>query len=157
MKLLLKVVLGAVIVFAVLGFVATWAAERGLNQQKFAEGKVPDPLPDGLYSGFNSWQGPWIGKEFDAENSSGINVFRKDGSEVRKYPFKTSAGKGLRDNVDVFKLDYNHSGAPFWLRPVLDEIVEIAPGRYLGKAHVRIPGLRVTLGYFTLEKEASSR
>lgn len=156
-KLFLKITLGAVIVFAVLGFAATWMSERGLNQQKFTQGKVPDPLPDGLYAGFNSWQGPWIGKEFDAKSSAGINVFKKSGAEIRKYPFKISVDKGLRDDIEVLKVDYNHPDAPFWLRPALDEIVEIAPGRYLGKLHFRIPGLYMTLGYFILEKEVRLR
>jgi hypothetical protein len=62
-------------------------------------------------------------------------------------------GKGLRDKEkEVLKLNYNLPQNPFFLRPVMDEIVEVEPGKYLGKVHYRLwSNFAVTLGYFELE------
>ncbi len=121
------------------------------NQKLFLSGKVPDPNPNGFYKG--SLDGPktfWQGKKFDAASSTGINLIGS--KEV--YPFKTYVAKGLKDkNLDVLKIDYNIPENPFWIRLILDEIVQISPNNYLGKVHLKIiPGLPFTLGYFRLEK-----
>ena len=70
------------------------------------------------------------------------------------YPFKTYFGPGLRDHgVETMKIDYQLPTVPFYARPILDEIVEVSPGKYLGKIHYRlIPGFPFTIGYFWLEK-----
>jgi hypothetical protein len=55
--------------------------------------------------------------------------------------------------LDVFKIDYNIKGNPLWLRRILDEVVEVEPGKLLGKVHVRwILGITFTAGFFELEK-----
>jgi hypothetical protein len=132
------------------GLYQTHKAERDPHNAKFRDGSLPRPLPNGFFPGTTP-SGPqesWQGKVFDRQKQTGINRF-KDG---QKYVFKTSPAPGLRDkNTQVLRLDYKQAGNPFWLRFIVDEIVEIAPGHYLGKVHLKvIPGLTFTLSYFEL-------
>ncbi len=113
---------------------------------------------------------PWRGKAFDAAAQSGINLFSAASKPlirpfdpavheysrpdlVRAYPFRTYPAPGVidRDRL-VLKIDYDFPANPFGpIRRVLDELVEVAPGYYLGKAHLRLPGHWRTIAYFTLE------
>ncbi|TSC66197.1 MAG: hypothetical protein CEO21_242, partial [Microgenomates group bacterium Gr01-1014_80] len=82
----------------------------------------------------------------------GINIFKDTDGNQERYPFKTYTGKGLQDNKEVLKIDYSANKDPWWLRFILDEIVETAPGKYLGKVHIQVlPGTGFSLGYFKLE------
>ena len=124
---------------------------RSADQQLFIAGAVPNPLPDGLYKGSAAgYKGSWQGKKFDAANKSGINLF----GDKEVYPFSMWVGAGLTDkNIDVLKIDYNIPSNPFWLRPVLDEVVQIQPGVLLGKLQLRlIPGLPLSILFFRLTK-----
>ncbi len=142
------------------GFYRTYLTQTSPSQKIFLEGSVPKNL-SGFYPGTvvtnKSYQGPvktytgsWKGKIFNSTDSAGINKM-KDGE---KYPFKTYTAKGIQDkNLDVLKIDYNIEGNPWWLRTILDELVEVGPNKYLGKVHIRLlPGLTFTVGYFKLEK-----
>jgi hypothetical protein len=149
------VVVVLVLASIVLGIARTWQEEHSENQKLFSSGSAPNPMPDGFYSG--SVPGhtfSWQGKKFFAASSTGINVFTSGSTTEEKYPFVTSIGKGVRDTTrDVLKIDYDIPSNPFWLRPILDEILQIAPGQYLGKLQLRIiPGFPFTLGYFELKK-----
>ena len=131
------------------GLYRNWKVQSSPNQKIFSEGKVPNPLPNGQYKGrVTGYNGSWKGKKFIASSSSGINLI----DNTEKYPFKTYIGKGLQDHqLDILKIDYNIPQNPFWLHFILDEIVQTAPGKFLGKVHINlIPGLPFTLGYFTL-------
>jgi len=132
-------------------FFRTYRSEASENQKLFLTGKIPSPIPEGFYKGTTEIsQKSWQGKTFYSASSTGINTF--DGEQ--KYPFNTSQGKGLTDpELDVLKIDYKNGQNPFWVAPVLDEIVEVAPGKYLGTMHYRlIPGFPFVLGFFQLEK-----
>ena len=112
---------------------------------------------------------PWRGKVFDAATHSGRNLFiarskllirpfdpavRDDRPGlVSAYPFATSSGPGVIDrDREVLKIDYDLSTNPFGpIRRVLDELVEVAPGYYLGKAHLRVRGHWRTVAYFVLQ------
>lgn len=116
---------------------------------------------------------PWKGKTFDAASQTGDNIFSKaevpiarvlwpfyrgivpDGAEaVRAFKFKTYSGPGLRDpQQQVFKIDYASPDNPaLSIRRVLDEIVQIKEGVFLGKAHLRWWwGNWTTVAYFKLE------
>jgi hypothetical protein len=105
---------------------------------------------------------PWLGKYFDAENETGDNVFvdnawsRMTGrlgwpeyrvpsddppGTTRVFPFRTSEAYGIEDpETRVLRIDYTHSPNPLPVRRVVDEIVELPGGYYLGKAHMK--GLR---------------
>ncbi len=155
-KILLGFAFLALVLTIIIGVLRTWHTERSLNQQVFLRGTVPNPLPDGLYRGtVPGYTVSWLGKKFNAANSKGSNIFN-DGNGVRgeRYPFITSVGRGLHDNnLNVLKIDYDTPGNPLWLRFLVDEIVEIAPDKYLGKLHARIiPGYPFALGYFELER-----
>lgn len=125
------------------------------SQKIFLSGKLPEKSPDGDYKGIvKNLKTSWRGKSINAKNSSGINNFLENGNMTKKYPFKTYTGRGIQDKKkEVFKIDYNISGNPLWLRFILDEIVQTENNTFLGKVHIRIlPGLAFSLGYFTLEK-----
>lgn len=152
----IRLFIGLLLLAMFLGVWRTWQVEKSPNQALFVGGHAPTPAPDGLYHGtVPGRKVSWLGKKFDAAKSSGINVF-DDGNGVKgeRYPFTTSYTKGVRDkNVDVLAINYNVSANPVWLRFILDEVVEVAPGEYLGKLHLRIiPGYPFTLGYFKLLK-----
>ncbi len=138
------------------GVIRTLMMARGEDQDLFLASTTPAPLPDGFYVGdAGSLSGPWLGKRFDRANSSGINLFSQRGQEREAYPFRTSIEKGLRDtHMDVLKIDYDIDGNPFWLRPALDEMVQVQPGLLLGKLHYRlIPGYPFTITFFRLEMQ----
>jgi hypothetical protein len=122
------------------------------DQTHFTNGTVMD-LPNGFYAG--SVAGPpvsWKGKKFDVSHSTGINVLTGPNGNVEKYPFITSVGPGVHDNKQVIRIDYDVPQNPLWLRPILDELVEVTPGEYLGKMQLRIiPAFPFTLTYFTLK------
>lgn len=145
----------AFIIFAS-GAWRTWQIQHDSRAKTFLGGTLPNPKPDGLYSGTVSGQKvSWLGKKFNSASSTGVNVF-DDGGAIKgeRYPFITSVGRGLVDsNLYVLKIDYNIPGNPFWLRFILDEIVQVAPNEYLGKLEVRIiPGYPFALAYFELKK-----
>ncbi len=153
---LLKLLILLLLTIVVVGFLRTWQVQNDLRQKMFLGGSIPAPPLDGFYKGTVSGQEfSWLGKKFDSKNSTGINVFN-DGfnSKNERYPFTTYAGKGLLDkNVDVLKIDYNVPANPFWLRFVLDEVVQIKTGAYRGKMELRIiPGFPFGVLYFELEK-----
>lgn len=124
------------------------------NQSIFSGTVAPTTLPDGLYAGtVNGPQGSWLGKIFIAAEHRGINNFMDAGKTVQKYPFTLSIGEGVHDRKNVIQVDYDLPENPFWLRPCLDELVELSPGEYLGKLNIRIfPGYPFTLTYFRLHQ-----
>lgn len=143
-----------VLLFINFGVVRSMQVQSSGNQKIFSEGKVPQILPDGFYKGsVGDFATPWLGKKFDRAASTGINVFLENGKIKEAFPFKTYIGKGLQDkNLSVIKIDYSKS-EPWWVRFVIDEIVEIKPNVFLGKVHIIfIPGLPFTIGYFRLEQ-----
>jgi len=100
---------------------------------------------------------PWLGKSFDPVISRGNNIFTlasrkrvqrwlpgyrgtvEDGpSTFHAFAFKTNTGPGKVDrDRQVLKIDYNLPENPaLTIRRVLDELVEVADGLYLGKAFV---------------------
>lgn len=150
----IKVLFGLVVVLVLVSLLRTWQIEHSDNQAVFSQGQSPKIAPNGLYTGtVEGRKVSWRGKKFDADNHAGINIFENaQGNQVEKYSFVTAYGQGVRDkNLEVFKIDYDIASNPFWLRVILDEIVQISPIEYLGKVHVRIiPGLPFTFGYFKL-------
>jgi hypothetical protein len=137
------------------------------------------PRPDGRYDGelvamstgllsdpFFEWLTrlylPWLGKTFNAAESTGDNVFVNNAmaraaeklgwpeyrvasddppNTVRVFPFQTSVAPGVEDpGVSVLKIDYGDPRNPLPIRRITDEAVELPGGYILGKAHMR--GLR---------------
>ena len=103
---------------------------------------------------------PWQGKVFDAARTHGDNIFTRDSlaparvlwpfhrryrddspTTYRAFDVRTSVGPSRQDaDLEVLRLDYNLPANPrlfVTIRRVLDEVVQVADGYYLGKAYVR--------------------
>ena len=120
---------------------------------------------------------PWKGKTFDAAQSRGDNIFTRDslllahvywplyrgyaddGPETyRAFAFRTCLAPGLADpDCQVLKIDYDLPENPaLSIRRVLDELVQLADGVYLGKAHVKWWwGAWQPVAYFSLSRSLS--
>ncbi|MBS1792164.1 MAG: hypothetical protein JST85_30940 [Acidobacteria bacterium] len=167
-------VAGAIAAILILGSLITVLVERSPYHKLFTQGRIPEAL-EGFHPGMAhvlfDKQTPWLGKHFDSQQQIGYNVFTPLGAKIlkfaspfyrkfsvneegntRAYYFKTWVGKGKKDRqLGVFKLDYDTPENPLFIRIILDEVVEIAPEKYLGKIHVKfLPGFFVTIGYFGL-------
>lgn len=142
------IVLGVVIVIMIATFIWNWTVESQPANKAFLNGKQPSPALNGPYKGTWGNTTSWKGKEFDAAKNTGLNII--DGT--KKYPFETSTAKSLHSDQQVLKLNYNVSGNPLWLRFIVDEVVQTAPGKYQGKVYFYIPMLALTVTYFQLEK-----
>jgi hypothetical protein len=154
MFFVLKVVVALIVIVLVLAFARSWQVESSENQKIFAANAAPQPALDGLYSGSVSTpvKVTWLGKKFNAASSTGINVFDDgQGGQHEGYPFATSVA--TNGTSTVLNIDYAHPDNPFWIRPILDQLVQVAPGEYLGKLTVRlVPGYPMSLGFFQLKK-----
>jgi hypothetical protein len=148
--ILVTLLFTALAIIFILGTYRTIKTQTSGNQNIFLSGKIPDKMPDGLYKGsVTGLKTSWKGKKFDSKTGMGINVFETN----ENYPFKFYTAQGLQDNKQVIKIDYNLPENPLWLRFIVDEIVEVKPGKYLGKLHIQLfPDLVASLGYFSLEK-----
>lgn len=114
---------------------------------------------------------PWLGKSFDPSTDSGVNVLipsargpmrvlwrsyvpeRELADRIEAFPFRTRIAPGEVDpDVDVLKIDYDFEANPsFVIRRILDELVRVDDGFYLGKVLFRRQGAWATIGYFSLE------
>jgi hypothetical protein len=122
---------------------------------------------------------PWLGKRFDAETQTGDNVmlpsarlpsklfwpsyrFRRlsDGCYAA-FRFRTYSGAGALDQERrVLKIDYDWDENPSLLiRDILDELVQVVPDVFLGRALLRRGEPAHTswrlVGYFALRSGAS--
>lgn len=168
---------GAIAVWLIWFALVTFLVGKSRRQAEFLKGTLPDPAPCGFHRGSAYLLGggpvPWLGKSFESEKSLGFNIFTPAGAALLKiltpfykdfrkntdgntdaYYFKTSTGTGFKDqSVQTFKLDYNSAENPFLIRIILDEIVQTAPGEFLGKVHLKVfPGYFATIGFFGLKK-----
>ena len=136
----------------------------------FAEGRLPDPPPDGRYRGdvlrltlapgvdealrgaLRRWP-PWLGKRFDADAGRGENVFssRLVRAVVDSAPFETSTGpSAMPPGRDVLRIDYRGAGNPPPVRAILDEVVDVGDGVLLGHALLRAGARPRRLAWFCL-------
>jgi hypothetical protein len=123
------------------------------NETIYTQGKFPGFL-HGLYSGsIDGIDVSWKGKYFE-KDALGINIFNEKGQETKAYPFKVYQSKGIYNkNLETLKIDYNLKENSFFVRLILDELVEVHQEKYLGKVFLRIlPGRPFFLGYFHLQK-----
>jgi hypothetical protein len=118
---------------------------------------------------------PWKGKSFSPASSIGLNRFARSAriplksvfpsyipefvgpDRVEAFPFRTRvAPGGLDPNVQVLKIDYDFEANPsFVIRRILDELVQVAPGRYLGKVLFRIGDRFHPIGFFSLRSDST--
>lgn len=148
--ILLAATLLLVIGGTVMGAIKSYQTNKHPDNDRFISGNYPSMPLDGKYQG--SWMGnqtTWQGKEFFAASNAGINNF----TDGQRYRFKTYKAQSISSGQEVLKIDYDIPGNPFWVRRIVDELVEVDPGKYQGKVYVKyLPGLTFTLTYFTLEK-----
>jgi hypothetical protein len=115
---------------------------------------------------------PWLGKSFDPGAGEGFNVLtraalgpmkvlwpgykplREHGDRVDAFRFKTRVAPGALDpKTDVLKIDYDIEENPATIiQHVLDELVEIDDGLYLGKVLYRVGSRFRRIGFFALER-----
>jgi hypothetical protein len=115
---------------------------------------------------------PWLGKKFDAQAGRGVNLLTASARKPMKllwpsyepdhiyadrieaFPFSTRVDVGAVDpGLQVLKVDYDFDANPtFIIRRVLDELVDVGDGMYLGKVLYRLRGRFHLIGFFTLEK-----
>ncbi len=115
---------------------------------------------------------PWLGKSFDPERSAGVNVLTRAAKAPMKtlwpsytperelddrfecFPFRTRVAPGEVDpEVDVLKIDYDFDANPsFVIRHILDELVDIGDGTYLGKILYRTTNGFRPIGFFSLQR-----
>jgi hypothetical protein len=157
----------------------------------FRDGWVPDPPPDGAYTGelvavdiapglsallewlASLWM-PWKGKSLIRAEGRGVNIFGRgsrlamrllfpfyrgmvdhDAQSFRAFVFETSLADGMVDpDRRVFRIDYDRPDNPaLTIRRIVDEIVQVADGVYLGKIHFKWWWGRWTMvGYFSLRR-----
>lgn len=133
---------------------------------------VVTPFVTALQERYRLWQG----KRFDLATGSGDNVLSNDVSPAlrlflplyrgrrpdtettfRALQFRTYIAPALFDpDTPVLKIDYDIPGNPsLTIRRVLDELVELADGYYLGRAYVRWWGLGWRrVAYFSLRMDS---
>jgi len=168
-------VIAALVLWAAWFVLLTWLVGKSKRQEQFLAGTLPSP--EGFYNGKAYLLGggpvPWLGKSFDGAKNIGFNIFTPGGGRLlkiftplykrfssnedgntRAYYFKTSTGIGFKDKaIKTFKLDYDSPENPFLIRIILDEMVELESGEYLGKVHMKVlPGYYATIGFFGLQK-----
>jgi hypothetical protein len=130
-----------------------------------------------LLQGLLSARMPWKGKTFNAVNSHGDNVFDRSSfllahvlwpfyrgyqhdtqQTYRAFTFQTYIAPGKDDpDMQVLKIDYDLPGNPSTsIRRVLDELVQVQTGYYLGKAHLKWWwGKWQMVAYFSLRATAN--
>jgi hypothetical protein len=128
----------------------------------------------------SAWM-PWLGKRFDAERQHGDNLlvasarlparvlwpsYRPSGTgdgRLAAFRFRTYAGPGTVDpDRETLKIDYDSDENPgLLIRDILDELVEVVPGAYLGKVLLRRrrdgEAQWRLIGYFALEPAEAVR
>jgi hypothetical protein len=79
---------------------------------------------------------PWEGKSFKSQSNEGgeginrVNLFGKR----RWFSFQTRFEPSFLDGQPAFRLDYSGPANPPFIRSIVDEVREVAPGLYLGPA-----------------------
>ena len=119
---------------------------------------------------------PWKGKTFDASRNVGDNIFTRDSlllahilwpfyrkyvevgpQTYRAFAFRTYIAAGFQDpDRQVLKIDYDlPENPPLSIRRVLDELVQLDDGYYLGKAHLHwLWGTWQMVAFFALRTES---
>jgi len=142
----------------------------------FLPGRLVATTTWGPLDAFGRWMAarwmPWLGKSFDPSSLTGVNRFspdvripmrmlwpsyqaiRADDEVIEAFTFRNRIESGVVDSdVKVLKIDYDFEPNPALLiRRILDELVQVDEGLYLGKVLLRWRGSFRTLGYFTLEE-----
>ncbi len=96
---------------------------------------------------------PWEGKSFKSQSNDtgeGINRVKLFGKR-RWFPFKTKFGDSFLDGKRTFILDYSGPANPPFIRSIVDEIREAAPGLYFGPAALLVGGKPKKVLFFAVQ------
>jgi hypothetical protein len=125
---------------------------------------------DGFVRRFADFWMPWLGKSFDSSTETGVNILvpkartpmralwpsyepeRTMADRIEAFPFRTRIAPGEVDpDVDTLKIDYDFEANPdLLIRRILDELVQIGEGDYLGKILFRTRSGFHPIGFFSL-------
>ncbi len=101
----------------------------------------------------SSSQFPWRGKSFTPSGplrGDGINRVVSD--RWRLYRFETFIGRSRAGDFDALQLDYDNRDNPFFIRPIKDEMRELASGLWLGQAYLQLGEKAHLVLYFGLTR-----
>ena len=82
----------------------------------------------------------------------GINRINLLGKR-RWFPFGTRFDASFLDGEPTFVLDYARPGNPPFIRQIVDEVREVAPGLYVGPAALSIGGKPRPILFFAVSYE----
>lgn len=136
------------------------------------------PLADPLLRAITSAWLPWAGKRFDADSQTGDNLLERsarlpargvwpryrleeagDGRHLVGFRFRTYVEPAKLDHgLEALKIDYDSEENPrLLIRDILDELVQVVPGAYLGKMLLRRGGGWRLMAYFALQPPETAR
>ena len=96
----------------------------------------------------------WRGKVFENRSDyegKGINRFKVGPLKFLQFHCETKISPPLVGNTNVFNLNYDLPGNPWFIRQIRDDIRKIDDGLYLGSANFMVLGKHRFLVYFILE------
>lgn len=96
----------------------------------------------------------WRGKVFENVTSiegKGINRFKVGPFRFLRYHCETRITPPLVETDNVYHLNYDLPGNPWYIRQIRDDIKKIGDGLFLGSANFKISGKHKFLVYFVLE------
>lgn len=143
-------------------------APDGFLPGRFVTLSVAAPL-DTAARALSRWR-PWLGKSFDRDGAAGINVLapgarlpmklwwpgyqpsRRSDGRLDAFPFRTRiASSAVTPGSTVLALDYDADINPrLIVRHLLDELVQVDDGLYLGRVLYHWRGAHRPIGWFTL-------
>jgi hypothetical protein len=127
---------------------------------------------DGPFEAMSRWWMPWRGKHFSRQAAEGVNLFTVGGRRAIRTAFPRYRGLGddeqgtsafrfvtsivpsvSHPSVTVLRLDYRgvEQNPAFPIRRVVDELVQIDDGLYLGQALMTWSGRPHRVAWFSLE------
>lgn len=100
----------------------------------------------------------WSGKRFDRQPDGrwvGRNLFFASPEGHAAFPMRPAIARSPASRRMVLRLDYRVEGNPPVMQRVYDEVVQVGPGLWLGRAYFRGtggPGTDTAWLWFALEK-----
>jgi hypothetical protein len=96
----------------------------------------------------------WIGKIFESvskDESKGINRFKVGPFRFLRYRCETKINTPLVGPRDVYYLNYDIPGNPWYIRRIRDDIKKVGDGLFLGSANFKVRDKYRFLVFFGLE------
>lgn len=129
------------------------------------------PLADRVVRGLTRWRMPWLGKHFEADAGTGVNLLARwtrwqlrliwpgyrqvgtAGEALTAFSFETRTEQSaLDDDLRVLAIDYGAvpDNPDLLIRRIRDELVQLVADVHLGRALYRRDGNHTLVGYFAL-------